>query len=108
MGFDAAPAYRAALDGFFDGAEKDDVHHLAIVEALDDEREEERPVFVFLEGEGDDARENSELSSGEYSIIRQSQNGGARAAWPLRDGQRGWQIPASHGPIVRGVATGGW
>jgi len=64
LGFDGAPAYRTAMDGFFDGAEKDDVHHLAIVEALDDEREKKRPVFGFLEGEGDDARGNSELSSG--------------------------------------------
>src|SRR5690348_15529850 len=28
-----------------------------MVEALDDEREEERPIFFFLEGEGDDAGE---------------------------------------------------
>lgn len=57
---------------------------------------------------GEDAKGNSELSSGEYSIIRQSQNAGEEAAWPLRDGQRGRQIRASHGQIVRGVATGGW
>ena len=38
LGFDAAPAYGAAVDGFFDGAEEDDVHHLSIIEALDDER----------------------------------------------------------------------
>lgn len=31
-----------------------------------------------------------------------------RPPWPLRDGQRGQQIPASHGPTARGVATGDW
>ena len=35
FGLDAAPAYGAAADGFFYGAEEDDVHQLAIVEALE-------------------------------------------------------------------------
>jgi hypothetical protein len=34
--FDTAPAHGAAADGFFQCAEKNDVHHLAIVKALED------------------------------------------------------------------------
>jgi len=66
LGFDAAPAYGAAMQGFLEGAEKDDVHHLTIIEALDEKRREKRPVFVFFEGEGDDAGEQvDEHESGE-------------------------------------------
>src|SRR5436190_22873565 len=53
--FDAAPADGAAAYGFFHGAEKDDVHELAIVEALQEDRDEQGPVFFLFEGEGEDA-----------------------------------------------------
>lgn len=55
---------------------------------------------------GEDA--SGKYSPEENSIIKQSQNAGEEAAWPLWGGQHGWQIRASHGQIVRGVATGGW
>ena len=50
--FDAAPAYGAAADGFFYGAEEDYVHELAIVEALQehgDEQSRETGVGCFAE-----------------------------------------------------------
>src|SRR5579863_10316835 len=55
--FDAAPADRAAVDGLLDRAEQDHVHHLPVIKTLDEDGEKQRPVFVFLEGEGDDAGE---------------------------------------------------
>ena len=53
--FDAAPADGAAADGFFHRPEQDDVHQLAIVEALKKNWNEQRPVFVRLEQECDRA-----------------------------------------------------
>ena len=99
LGFDAAPAYGAALDGFFDGAEKDDVHHLAIVEALDDEGEKERPVFVFLEDEGEDARGNSELSSGNTQGNRKTAERElhGRCGWATRPADSRIPLPNSKG-----------
>ena len=56
--FDAAPADGAAADGFFHRAEQNDVHQLAIVEALEKNWNEQRPVFVRLEEECDRARQD--------------------------------------------------
>jgi hypothetical protein len=36
FGLDAAPADGTAADGFFDRAEKDDVHELAVIETLEE------------------------------------------------------------------------
>ena len=55
FGFDAAPADGTSADGFFDGAEKDNVHELAVVEALEQDGDKERPVFVALERKSYDA-----------------------------------------------------
>src|SRR5580704_13633612 len=56
--FDAAPADGAAADGFLHRAEQNDVHQLAIVEALEKNRNEQRPVFVRLEEECDGTRQD--------------------------------------------------
>ena len=56
--FDAAPADGAAADGFFHRTEQDDVHQLAIVEALEKNWDEKRPVFMRLKQERDRSREN--------------------------------------------------
>ena len=55
FGFDAAPAHRPAADGFFHGAEKDHIHQLAVIEALQEHGDEQGPVFLALQSEGDDA-----------------------------------------------------
>jgi hypothetical protein len=55
--FYASPAYWASSDGFSEGAEKDYVHHLAVIEALEDEGSEEGPILVLLEGESDNTGE---------------------------------------------------
>src|SRR5580704_2946857 len=56
LGLDhAPPANGASADGFLERAEQDDVHHLAVIEALQDERRQKRPVLASFEGEGDDA-----------------------------------------------------
>ncbi len=55
FGFDAAPAYGATVDGFFHGAEQDDVHELAVIEALEKDGNEEGPILVAFESEGDHA-----------------------------------------------------
>jgi hypothetical protein len=57
LGFDASPAYWASSDGFSEGAEEDHVHHLAVVEALENQRGQEGPVFVLFEGKRDYTRE---------------------------------------------------
>ena len=46
--FYASPTDGATADGFFHRAEQDDIHELAIVEALEQDRDEESPVFVWL------------------------------------------------------------
>src|SRR5579864_1493591 len=51
FGFDAAPTYGSTADGFLHGAEEDHVHQLAIVEALQEDGDEQRPIFFFLESE---------------------------------------------------------
>src|SRR3984957_17771724 len=56
--FDAAPADGAAADGFLHRAEQNDVHQLAIVETLEKNWNEQRPVFVWLEQKRDRACEN--------------------------------------------------
>src|SRR6267154_1982700 len=63
--FDAAPAYGAAAYGFFYGAEEDYVHQLAIVEALQEHRDEQGPVFFLFEGEGEDAGEHVDQQEAE-------------------------------------------
>src|SRR5580658_1428949 len=65
LGFDATPADGAAADGFFDRAEKDDVHQLAIVEALEKDGDEERPVFFFLESKRESAGEHVDKQEAE-------------------------------------------
>jgi len=51
IGFDTTPADWAPADGFFHRTEENDVHELAIVEALEQDGDEKRPVFVRLEQE---------------------------------------------------------
>ena len=55
--FDTSPAYGAASDGFSKCAEENDIHHLAVVEALKNQRGEKRPILVLLKGKSDHARE---------------------------------------------------
>jgi hypothetical protein len=72
----SAPADRAAPDSFLEGAEKYDVHHLAVIKPLQDQGSEERPVFIFFESEGDDAgeqvnqHEESEKDQRSFHILR--------------------------------------
>ncbi len=54
---DAAPADGPPSHRFLQRAEQHHVHHLAVVEALEDQRREQRPIFVFFERERDDAGE---------------------------------------------------
>src|SRR6266403_1846399 len=63
--FDAAPAYGAAAYGFFYGAEEDYVHELAIVEALQEHGDEQGPVFLLFEGEGEDAGQHVDQQEAE-------------------------------------------
>ena len=56
--FDASPTDGTAADGFFDRAEQDDVHQLAIVEALEQHRNEESPILMSFESKRNDARKN--------------------------------------------------
>src|SRR5208283_2668178 len=53
--FDAAPAYGATVDGFLHGTEEDDVHELAVVEALEKDGDEEGPILVAFESESNHA-----------------------------------------------------
>src|ERR1700683_4773038 len=57
MRLDALPTHRAPAYGFTQRAEKHDVHHLAIVKTLDQQRREQRPVFMFLKRKRDHARQ---------------------------------------------------
>ena len=57
FGLDAAPADRPALHRAHHRAEQHHVHHLAVVEPLQQQRPQQRPVFVPLEREGHHARQ---------------------------------------------------
>src|ERR1700730_6151631 len=53
----AAPPDRASLDGLLERAEQHYIHHLPIIEALEDEWREQRPVFVSFKSKSNDAGE---------------------------------------------------
>src|ERR1700719_795174 len=55
--FDAPPADRAATDGFSESTEEHHVHHLAVVEALKEQRREETPILILFESKCHDAGE---------------------------------------------------
>ena len=53
----AAPADRLALHGAHYRAEQHEVHHLTVVETLQQQRPQQGPVFMPFESECDDARQ---------------------------------------------------
>ena len=82
---DSAPADRAAADRFFHRAEQNDVHQLAIVEALQEDWDEKRPVFVRLEQERDRARQNVDDQEAEEKEHRALDVGGRPDLRKVRD-----------------------
>src|SRR5579871_2422888 len=55
---DAAPADRTTADRFLHGAEQNDIHQLAIVEALEKNGDKQCPIFVRFEKKRDRAGQN--------------------------------------------------
>src|SRR5271170_335786 len=55
--FNAAPSDRASPDSFPEGAEQYHIQHLAVIEALEDERRQKRPVLSLFERKGHHASE---------------------------------------------------
>ena len=52
LGFDPSPSHGAPVHGFLHGAEEHDVHQLAIIEALQKDGNEQRPILFAFEGKG--------------------------------------------------------
>ena len=85
LGLDAAPADRLALDGAHHRAEQNDVHHLAIIKALQQQRPEQGPVFVPLEREGDNASEEIDQHESDEEDQRTLDVGGGPELRQMRE-----------------------
>ena len=83
--FDAPPANGATADGFFDRAEQNDVHQLAIIETLEKHRNEERPVLMAFEGKRNDAGEDVDDNESKEKDHRALDVGGGPELRNLRD-----------------------
>src|SRR6202034_4255839 len=55
--FHSAPTDRPAAQRFAQRAEQHHVHHLAVVEALQNQRRQQRPILILLQRERDHARQ---------------------------------------------------
>lgn len=65
LGLDTPPADGATADGFLNGTEENDVHELAIIEALKENGNEKRPVLVPFKREGESAGDDVDKQEGQ-------------------------------------------